>query len=706
MRRVKGKLCLVGLSAIAALGAFAVPAAASPHPFMATVNSSLANGCGIAISSAGTLHVSDYTAPNVPCAVAYDSNERLFSNYFHGMVVASGSGGGVIDPNRSTGVAVDPSTDALYVTHRTHVSAYEPPAEAGDVPTSIGASVLVDAYGAAVSGFPDTLGHLYVADAADDTVAVFDPATDTDNPIATIDGSETPLGEFRDLTDTALAVDATNGHIFVLDNLQPGYAEPIAAVYEFDSAGTYVGQTVHWSELKVGPPVERIHHALIHGGPSGLAVDNSLDPETGQIRGTLYVTSGNEVKVVGTTPDGKPIEEGSKLYSFCPSQPTQGQLEDGLCPPLPYPETHVLGASRAGSGQGTVTSLLSGEKGSPFTGIECGTICASEYDQGTQVTLIATPRPHSAFSGWSVSGQPSACPGTGSCKVTLGADTEVIASFTAIPQQTLTVAKAGNGQGTVTSSPAGIECGAFCQAGFNQSSLVTLTAEADAGSEFLGWSGAGCSGTGSCKVSMASAQNVAASFKAITRITPVDKSKGARILAVSVTGEGAGTITADPGGIECGTPCSAAYAPGTKVTLSAKPDGESAFSGWSGCDSSTATICTVTMGSSRTVNAAFAEATPLELAGLELKGAKALLSVAVPGKGTVSARAKQLQPVSAQARKATTLTLALVLNKAPRKALAEKGKLAVKVTLTFKPAGAGVPRTLEKTIVFRKGGKK
>jgi hypothetical protein len=140
------------------------------------------------------------------------------------------------------------------------------------------------------------------------------------------------------------------------------------------------------------------------------------------------------------------------------------------------------------------------------------------------------------------------------------------------------------------------------------------------------------------------------------------------------------------------------------VTLTAKPDEESAFSGWSGCDSSKGTSCTVTLNSSKTVGASFVEATPLEIAGVSLNGAKATLAVVVPSKGTLTAKAKQLKPVSAKARKAETLSLPLSLNKVAKKALAKKGKLKVKVTLSFKPTGSGTPRTLEKTITFRKKG--
>ena len=54
---------------------------------------------------------------------------------------------------------------------------------------------------------------------------------------------------------------------------------------------------------------------------------------------------------------------------------------------------------------------------------------------------------------------------------------------------TLTIAKGGTGIGRVTSIPAGIDCGANCQASFDLGTPVTLTAIADNGSTFAGWSG-------------------------------------------------------------------------------------------------------------------------------------------------------------------------------------------------------------------------
>ncbi len=76
---------------------------------------------------------------------------------------------------------------------------------------------------------------------------------------------------------------------------------------------------------------------------------------------------------------------------------------------------------------------------------------------------------------------------------------------------TLTVSKAGTGNGTVTSSPAGISCGSDCSESYTSGTSVTLTASAASGSTFTGWSGV-CSGTSTCTVSMSAAKTVTATF--------------------------------------------------------------------------------------------------------------------------------------------------------------------------------------------------
>ena len=78
----------------------------------------------------------------------------------------------------------------------------------------------------------------------------------------------------------------------------------------------------------------------------------------------------------------------------------------------------------------------------------------------------------------------------------------------------LSVSTAGAGSGTVTSRPAGINCSSACAASYSTGTSVTLTAIADSGSTFTGWSGA-CSNQSPspfCVVTMNSAQAVTAHY--------------------------------------------------------------------------------------------------------------------------------------------------------------------------------------------------
>jgi hypothetical protein len=75
----------------------------------------------------------------------------------------------------------------------------------------------------------------------------------------------------------------------------------------------------------------------------------------------------------------------------------------------------------------------------------------------------------------------------------------------------LIIQNTGSGSGTVRSSPDGITCGADCANYFATGSTVTLSAMPDTGSYLLSW-GAGCSGSGACKVTMNADKVVVATF--------------------------------------------------------------------------------------------------------------------------------------------------------------------------------------------------
>jgi hypothetical protein len=73
------------------------------------------------------------------------------------------------------------------------------------------------------------------------------------------------------------------------------------------------------------------------------------------------------------------------------------------------------------------------------------------------------------------------------------------------------VTKAGTGTGTVTSSPAGIDCGSTCTATYANGTTVTLTASAGVKSRFGGWSG-DCTGRSACVLTMNADHSVTATF--------------------------------------------------------------------------------------------------------------------------------------------------------------------------------------------------
>jgi hypothetical protein len=242
--------------------------------------------------------------------------------------------------------------------------------------------------------------------------------------------------------------------------------------------------------------------------------------------------------------------------------------------------------TKSGQGTGLVVSAP--------PGIDCGVACNASYASGTLVSLNPTPSNGSVFAGWT-----GACTGSGACSVSMSSNQAVTASFApAVTVYNLTVTKVGNGSGVVASSPAGIDCGSTCIYGFAPGTSVTLTAAANMGHVFTGWSGGGCSGSGSCTVAMTSQVDVTATFAIAA--------PSSYTLTVTKMGAGTGVVTSAPAGITCGSTCSASFTTGTAVTLTASAGSGSTFAGWSGggCTGPGST-CTVTMGAAQSVSANF-----------------------------------------------------------------------------------------------------
>lgn len=133
-----------------------------------------------------------------------------------------------------------------------------------------------------------------------------------------------------------------------------------------------------------------------------------------------------------------------------------------------------------GGPQLSVTVSGSGSVGAVGTDITCSSgTCSGNVPSGTTVTLTATAASGYQFDGWS-----GACSSSGnspSCSLTINANTSVTATFSQVAANSspLTVSKAGSG--TVTSSPAGINCGSDCGETYANGTTVTLTATPTSG---------------------------------------------------------------------------------------------------------------------------------------------------------------------------------------------------------------------------------
>ena len=178
----------------------------------------------------------------------------------------------------------------------------------------------------------------------------------------------------------------------------------------------------------------------------------------------------------------------------------------------------------------------------------------------------------------------------------------------------LTVSRAGSGSGTITSSPAGINCSSDCSENYPSGTVITLTATAASGSTFAGWSGQADCADG--MVTVNASLNCTATFNVVAAFTLT----ASVINEISATGTGSGRILSSPAGIDCGSDCAESYPAGKVVTLTPLPAANSKFTGWSGdADCSDGSV---TMNAGKTCTAKFA-----------LNAVK--ISVAKNGKGKV-----------------------------------------------------------------------
>jgi len=193
------------------------------------------------------------------------------------------------------------------------------------------------------------------------------------------------------------------------------------------------------------------------------------------------------------------------------------------------------------------------------------------YDNGTSVSITATPNEGYEFVGWNGTDMSSS-----TITITLTANTTIEALFsqvsttTTVTQFTLAVS-ASNG-GTVSTEGGD----------FEEGTEVTITATANAGYRFTGWEGSD-STSESLTVTINSDQTYQALFELIAVYT----------LSVTTSAEG-GTVSTEGGDFE----------EGTEVTITATANAGYRFTGWEGSDSTSESL-TVTINSDQTYQALF-----------------------------------------------------------------------------------------------------
>ncbi|MDP2709555.1 MAG: InlB B-repeat-containing protein [bacterium] len=346
------------------------------------------------------------------------------------------------------------------------------------------------------------------------------------------------------------------------------------------------------------------------------------------------------------TDDGKDVPGGTvnSLVTACTAQTkceytcdAAHHLENGACAINNYPLTVTLSGNGSGKAINTTPAAA---------GIDCGsggTDCTENYNHGAAITLKATADSSSTFTGWS-----GACDGTGSCTVTMDAVKTVTATFT-LKTFALTYTAGANGK-ISGDSPQTVNYGG---------SGTAVTAVPNTGYHFVKWSDDSTANprtdtnvtanktatanfgvntyTVSTDISTGSGKfnptSRTVNYNKTTTFT-VSPNTGYRTDSVSgcggtlsgttyttgaitadcavsaafnptltVTKSGYGVVTRDLDGISCGSTCSS-YSSGATVILTAAPNANNTFTGWSGACSGTG-ACAVTMDSPKTVTATF-----------------------------------------------------------------------------------------------------
>jgi DNA-binding beta-propeller fold protein YncE len=194
-------------------------------------------------------------------------------------------------------------------------------------------------------------------------------------------------------------------------------------VWESGECAVEIGPEHEKCEIEIGPgdfvvglsfPPNSHLLTVTPIGPGSVRADSGA---IGHCVATGGGCSGQYIEAGTVTLTARPEADHVVVWHGCTSAPspdacqvTMGESDADVGVDF-QPVPHVLTIALSGAGHGTVTC-----NGGP---------CAPTYPAGTKLGLSATADPGSIFGGWNGGG----CAGTGSCSVTIDADTTVTAMF-------------------------------------------------------------------------------------------------------------------------------------------------------------------------------------------------------------------------------------------------------------------------------------
>jgi hypothetical protein len=414
-----------------------------------------------------------------------------------------------------------------------------------------------------------------------------------------------------------LAVDESNGHVYVIDNANQ-------AVDVFSATGAYLSQ-ISSSSVPGGE--------FGFGGDDDVAVDNSGGPNDGNV----YVNSENSTHVFAFD------ASGAFLWQRADTDPCGVGVDSAGNPWL---DDFNGGLQKLDPADGTPvgSSILGGNRTCHFAFDASDDIvlnfwnaAVNRYDQAGNLLAEIVPSPPGAedVAVDETGGEIYSVPGyfaeihdgSGTSLGSFGSGTFANARGIAVNGNTgriyigdpnafggsaggvvprvwiysstalAALSASVHGPGAVSADAGSISActeagGSQCEGEYAGGSTVTLSAQADPHNHLVGWGTSPCVANptpAECEIEVGSSDLVAEAEFAPTMDA----------LTLTTSGSGSGTVTCD------GSTCAAAYLDGTEVALAATPAPGSSFAGWSGGGCSGTGACKVALAADTAVTATF-----------------------------------------------------------------------------------------------------